>query len=121
MKNKLGFWLAIYFLTFPVMAQATVGGYSRQDQLNSPGQRIVTGTIEKIANNKITVKTDEGRTHDFTIAPAEQSDYMNIGFVRGDRVILSYNHRNQIMGLNKIIEGVPYNKNLWLTGNKIKF
>ena len=117
MKNRLIFWLAFYLFALPVAAQAAVAGSTRQDRLSISGQRIVTGTIEKIANNKITVKTDEGKPHDFTITPSDQADYINQGFRRGDRVILSYNRQNQLIGVYKIIEGIPYNKDLWLTGS----
>lgn len=118
MKNRLVFWVALYLLAFSVTAQAAVENPNRQEH----GQRIVTGTIEKLANNKITIKTDEGKAHDFTISSSEQVEYANKGLRRGDRVILSYSRQHRIIGVNKIIEGIPYNKDLWLVGStQIKF
>ena len=99
MKNKLWLWVALSIFTFPMMAQA-VEDPGRQSQ--SINQRIVTGTIDEISNSKITVKTDGGKNRVFTIDPSEQSDYVNRGLKKGDRISLSYDHLGQIIGVDKL-------------------
>ena len=109
MKNVLWFWLVLCILIFPLSAGA-VGNSGKKsgprepydESYNDPGQRIVTGTIDQITNSKISVKTDGGRTRVFTIDPSEQSDYVNRGLKKGDRISLSYNHQNQIIGVDKV-------------------
>ena len=114
MKRRLGILFALYLFSSPMMAQA-VGDSGGYGQFNS--QRILTGSVERILNHKISVKTDEGKTNTFSIAPSEESDYVNKDLQRGDRIILSYDHWNRLISIDKIDEGVPYNKDLWLLGN----
>jgi hypothetical protein len=113
---RLSFWLAFCIFAFPAAVQA-LGDSNRQGQLTNPGQRIVTGTVESVSSDRITVKTDEGKTHIFTVSGIERSDYATKGLQSRDRIILSFDRKDRLIGIDKIDEGIPYNKDLWLIGN----
>jgi hypothetical protein len=114
MKGRLAILFTLCLFSFPATVRA-VGDFGGHGQFNS--QRILTGTVEGVLNNKISVKTDEGKTSIFTIAPSEKSNYADKDLQRGDRIILSYDHWNRLISIDKIDDGVPYNKDLWLIGN----
>jgi hypothetical protein len=90
MKKKLGLWVVFYSLCLTMIA------YAATDPLDNPAQQKVKGTIDKITSDQISLKTDEGQTRSFTIAPVNQKEITVKGLKPGDRVLLSYSQENQV-------------------------
>jgi len=76
----------------------------QQEKLDNPGQQVLIGTINQITKDKISVKTDEGKTRDFPINPVEQREIIVKGLKSGDRISLSFNQQNQVSEINKLDE-----------------
>src|SRR6185436_8424157 len=93
--------LLLVFFTFIF----TVPAHAATDPLENPAQQKVIGTIEKITGDGISIKTDQGQTRDFIIAPVNQKEITTKGLKPGDRVLLSFNQENQVTEI-KLDEGI---------------
>jgi hypothetical protein len=98
MKKRLWFLSVLCGLILTMTAQAAT------DPLQNPAQQRIKGTIDKITGDVISVKTDQGQTRDFTIAPVNQKEITVKGLKPGDRILLSFNQENQVTEI-KLDEG----------------
>lgn len=62
------------------------------------GHREVTGTIEKIQGNLISVKTQEGSTRNFTLNEGKREGFEALK--PGDKVVLEMDEGNQIVDIH---------------------
>src|SRR5262245_41848161 len=92
----------LLFLFFTFILTLTAGAAT--DPLEDPTQQKIKGTINKITADVISVKTDQGQTRDFTIAPVNQKEITTKGLKPGDRVLLFFNQENQVTEI-KLDEG----------------
>jgi len=106
MKTNLWIWLALWFLTlsviFAVSAEDQMPKNSQQNKAKS--ERSIMGTINKITNDKITLKTDDGKTRNFSIKQAQRREIKSKDLKKGDRIDLMINQQNLIVGVNKLDE-----------------
>ena len=101
--NKLFFWLAFCLFTF-AMAIA-YGEPAGRSQIEGQAQQSVMGTIDKITEDTISVKTDEGKTHKFSINRDEKEGIKSKGLMQGDRIVLTVDQKNQVVEVNKLDQG----------------
>ena len=96
MKSTLWFWLVISFVT---LSMTTAFAAENPTLQRSPSRSQQSGTIEKVTNDKVTLKTDDGKTHSFTINEAQREEIKSLR--QGDRIEFTLNQQNQIVGFNK--------------------
>ena len=95
MKNTLWFWLALGFITLSMTTAFAAEDPTQRSM--SRGQQ--SSTIDKVAGDKVTLKTDDGKTHSFTINEAQREEIKSLR--QGDRIDFTLNQQNQIVGFNK--------------------
>jgi len=95
MKSTLWFWFALGFITLSMTTAFAADDPSQRSM--SRGQQ--SGTIDKVTGDKVTLKTDDGKTHSFTINEAQREEIK--GLKQGDHIDFTLNQQNQIVGFNK--------------------
>jgi len=94
-------------LILAMMAQLFYAGQVMADDEPASGHREVSGTIEKVENDLISVKTNEGTTRSFTVKEGKREEIRS--FKPGDKVVLEMDEGNQIVDIHRegaiIVEG----------------
>src|SRR5262245_41287599 len=76
------------------------------DPNSSMGQgQAVSGTLEKISDGSLTLKTAAGDTKDYTIKSEKKSQIQSIGLKKGDRVVAQLDAQNQVVDVTRMGTG----------------
>ena len=114
MKHRLSFLVAVGLLVFGIHSAYAIEDTSSSARSSSrDSQQSAMGTIEKITNDKITLRTEDGKTRSFTINQAQRDEIKSQSLREGDRIDLSLNKQNQVVSVNKSNEtgGDRFNSN----------
>lgn len=87
------------FLILAMVAQLFYAGQAMADDEPSSGHREVSGTIEKVESDLISVKTEEGTTRTFTIREGKREEVRSLK--PGDKVLLEMDEGNQIVDIHR--------------------
>lgn len=86
-------------LILAMIAQVFYAGHVMADDDPSSGHREVSGTIEKVESDLISVKTNEGTTRSFTVKEGKREEIRS--FKPGDKVVLEMDEGNQIVDIHR--------------------
>ncbi len=86
-------------LVLAMIAQVFYAGQAMADDDPSSGHREVSGTIEKVESDLISVKTTEGTTRSFTVNEGKREEIRS--FKPGDKVVLEMDEGNQIVDIHR--------------------
>jgi hypothetical protein len=117
-KIMLGIFSCLFFLVLAIAPVMAAG----QDSANSPGsaesnspmgsqdsqsqgQQTVLGTVDKVSDGSLTLKTMDGLTKDYTIKSEKKSEIKGIGLKKGDRVVAQVDAQNQIVNVTREVTG----------------
>lgn len=115
MKRKT---LILFFLM--ILSIFLIPGTAPFAAEKDPGHRKLTGTVDKITSNSIFIKTKEGTTRNFSVGAAE----IDLAKVKaGDQVELEFNEQNQIIDIDKVVQGEASSKDMHqqITGTLLDF
>lgn len=86
-------------LMLAMVAQFFYAGHVIAADEPSEGHREVSGTIEKVESDLISVKTEEGTTRTFTVTEGKRENARS--FKPGDKVVLEMDEGNQIVDIHR--------------------
>lgn len=86
-------------LVLAMIAQVFYAGQVMADDDPASGHREVSGTIEKVESDLISVKTTEGTTRSFTVNEGKREEIRS--FKPGDKVVLEMDEGNQIVDIHR--------------------
>lgn len=87
------------FLVSAMIAQLFYAGHLMAADEPAAGHREVSGTIEKVESDLISVKTTEGTTRSFTVKEGKREAVRS--FKPGDKVVLEMDEGNQIVDIHR--------------------
>jgi hypothetical protein len=74
-------------------------------QSDQAGQQAVSGTLEKISDGTLSLKTTDGQTKDYTIKNDKKSQIQSIGLKKGDRVVAQLDAQNEVVDVTRMGTG----------------
>ena len=68
-------------------------------------QTAISGTLERVSDNSLSLKTTDGETKDYTIKSEKMSQIKSIGLKKGDRVVAQVDAQNQVVEVTRMGTG----------------
>ena len=96
----------VLWLAFSVFLTVYAGNLWAEESGKSSlekGHREVTGTVQTINENSVTLKTDEGALRNFSILESRREGLRDLKV--GDRILLKVDDENQIIAINRSGKG----------------
>jgi hypothetical protein len=103
----LAFGLLFLLLSVGAVKAAENPSTDPNPQIGSQGQQAITGTVESIADNNLSVKTADGETKLFSIKTEKKSQIQSLGLKKGDRITAQVDQQNQVIEVTKSGSAVP--------------
>jgi hypothetical protein len=105
MKNRRWFIVVILIMIVVFSGLYLANGRPQESRVRQLiYEQTVNGTVEKVSDHRVSIKTDAGKTQTFSIDPSKQSKFTTKDLAHGDRIVLSFNPDKQVTNLNKLKE-----------------
>jgi len=109
--NKKVLWfgcasfLAVILSTLPaISAEPSRTKPDQNTESGSPAldQQALAGTLEKVTDDTISLKTSDGNVKIFDISMEKKSQIKNMGLKNGDSAVVTLNQNKQIVAVTKL-------------------